>query len=98
MLASEGHQLLERIHEFASVVTQRLDTMSFPEQQALARTVLEEVVLCGDTVKLYFKIPLPKPRPSDPSTGGSTGNGGLSNQFDLRSRSDQRVDMWVIAS
>ena len=92
---SEGSKLLERIQAFASVLTQRLDTMSFSERQALVRTVLEEVVLCGDTVKLYFKIPLPKASPPEPPTGGSPGNGGVSSRFDLRSRSDQRVQMWM---
>jgi site-specific DNA recombinase len=70
--AREGHQLLERIQEFASMLTQRLDSMSFPERQALVRAVLEEVVVCGDTVKLYLKIPLPKPPPAAPHSGEST--------------------------
>ena len=46
-------------------------------------------------MKLYFKIPLPKASPPEPPTGGSTGNGGVSRRFDLRSRSDQRVKMWM---
>jgi site-specific DNA recombinase len=96
--ATEGCHLFERIQAFTSVLTQRLDTMSFPERQALVRAIIEEVVLCGDTVKLYFKIPLPKADPPNPAPGGSTGNrgggqarnGGLSSRFDLRSRSGHR--------
>lgn len=91
--ASEGRHLFGRINALASVFTQRLDTMTFSERQALVRTVIEEVELCGDTVKIYLKIPLPKASPPPPSTDGSTGNrgtarrkGGLSSGFDLRSR------------
>lgn len=93
---SEGRKIIERIRVFSSVLTQRLDTMSFSERQALVRTVIEEVVLCGDAVKIYFKIPLPKPDPSAPGTDGSFENRGdgrvdagcLSSRFDLRSRAD----------
>ena len=83
--ATEEHQLLERINTFTSVITQRLDEMDFPQRQALVRTVLEEVVLCGDTVKLYFKIPLPRPPISTTEADGPTGNGGVSSRLDLRS-------------
>jgi site-specific DNA recombinase len=86
--ATEGNRLLERIHQFASVITQRLEEMNFQERQALVRAVLEEVVLCGDTVKLYFKIPLPKPAP-----GGTAGNGGVSSKSDLRSRAREGVSV-----
>ena len=95
---SEGRKIIERIRGFSSVLTQRLDTMSFSERQALVRTVIEEVVLCGDAVKIYFKIPLPKPDPSAPGTDGSLENRGdgrvdtgcLSSRFDLRSRAGFR--------
>jgi site-specific DNA recombinase len=93
--ACEGHDLLERIHQFGSILTQRLDSMSFRERQTLVRTVVEEVVIFEDTVKLYFRIPLPTVRSPDPSPSESTGNrggevsgcGGVSSRLDLRSRS-----------
>jgi site-specific DNA recombinase len=99
--ACEGHDLLERLQEFGSVLTQRLDSMSFQQRQALVRTVVEEVVICGDTVKLYFKIPLPTRCPPDSSPSGSTGNHngagpateGVSSGFNLRSRSNDTVDV-----
>ena len=95
---SEGHKIIERIRGFSSALTQRLDTMNFWERQALVRTVIEEVVLCGNEVKIYFKIPLPKPDPSTPGVDGALGNRGdgsagvrrLSNRFDLRSRAGSR--------
>ena len=72
--------------------------MNFWERQALVRTVIEQVVLCGDAVKIYFKIPLPKPDPSAPGTDGSDEDRGdgkvdigrLSSRFDLRSRARLR--------
>jgi len=93
--AREGHQLLERIQEFASMLTHRLDLMNFPERQALVRAVLEEVVVCGDTVKIYFKIPLPKPPPATPPSGESTEKDAGSSKSHLRSRSNKRVDVRV---
>ncbi|MCP3995807.1 MAG: recombinase family protein [bacterium] len=84
--ATQDHQLLDRINQFASVITKRLEEMDFHEQQALVRTVLEEVVLCGDTIKLYFKIPLPRPPASSPESDGPAGNRAVSSGFDLRSR------------
>ena len=85
--AGEGEHLLERLDGFASLLTDRLDAMSFEQRQALVRAVLEEVVLCGDTVKLYFKIPLPKPPPpARPPGGGSRRKPQVSSEFALRSR------------
>ncbi|MGA2264379.1 MAG: recombinase family protein, partial [Acidobacteriota bacterium] len=77
--------LLGRIEEFTSRVTDRLDGMSFAERQALARVVLDEVVLDGHDVHIYFKLPLPK-RPADDSNN-SVGNlkRKVSRRFSLRS-------------
>ena len=93
--AAEDHQLLERINQFASVITHRLEDMDFHERQTLVRTVLEEVVLCGDTIKLYFKIPLPRPPVSGPESDGPAGNRAVSSRFDLRSRREQSVEVDV---
>jgi len=54
----EGNQLLSKISLFTSTITDKLDNMTFHERQALAREVLEEVVICDNLVKLFFKIPL----------------------------------------
>jgi len=62
--------LLGRIEEFTSKVTDKLGRMSFGERQALARMVLDEVVLDGHEVHIYFKLPLPK-RTTDDSNNRS---------------------------
>ena len=101
--ASEGRKLLERLQDFTSVATRRLDTMRFSERQALVRTVIEQVVLSGNIVHIYFKIPLPKPSPSGPEIDGVPGTGALerphagrlSSRFDLRSRADQSMGMGI---
>ncbi|MBU0641215.1 MAG: recombinase family protein [Planctomycetes bacterium] len=93
--ATEDHQLLERISTFAASITQRLDQMDFHQRQALVRAVLEEVVLCDDTVKLYFKIPLPRPPTSSTEAGGPTRRPGVSSSLDLRSRRDSRRGVWA---
>ncbi len=64
--ASGRNQLLARISDFTSAVTRKLDEMTFPEKQTLLRTVLKEVGINGNAVKLYFKIPLPKPQKKTP--------------------------------
>jgi hypothetical protein len=53
------NQLLSRLSNFTATITERLDCMTFHERQALARELLEEVVICDNVVKLYFKIPIP---------------------------------------
>ena len=57
---SEGKQLLTRMRDFTNAIARKLDDMSFQEKQALARTVLSDVIINGDVVKLLFKIPLPR--------------------------------------
>ena len=97
-LACEGHDLLERLNEFGSTIRQRLDSMSFEERQKLIRAVVEEVVICGNIVKIYFKIPLPPSSPNNPSPTSPTanrGNGvsgrvGMSRGLNLRSHSGHR--------
>jgi len=63
--ASDDNQILSRLSNFTSTITGRLDSMTFHERQELAREVLEEVVICDNIVKLYFKIPLPSPEKSN---------------------------------
>ena len=57
--SSKDNRLLSRLSNFTATITERLDCMNFHEQQALARELLEEVVICDNVVKLYFRIPLP---------------------------------------
>jgi site-specific DNA recombinase len=85
--------LAERLHNFTSAITQRLDTMTFHERQTLVRSVLEEVVIHDNVVKLYLKIPVPKPNPNPPGTPGPRIDPSLSTQFDLRSRAGARRDL-----
>jgi site-specific DNA recombinase len=91
--------LLDRIEDFSHAVTSRLDTMSFPERQKLMRAVLHEVVLDGDQVHLYFKIPLPPPKggttKGEGEGEGAEKNGSVSSKSCLRSRSDQAVEVNV---
>jgi hypothetical protein len=56
--------LLTKISHFTSTITEKLDGMTFHERQALARQVLEEVVICDNTVKLFFKVPMTNNNPS----------------------------------
>jgi hypothetical protein len=59
--------------------------MSFAERQALARLVLDEVVLEGHEVHIYFKLPLPKRPADDPDNGGGNVKRKVSRRFSLRS-------------
>jgi hypothetical protein len=63
---SAGRQLLTRITDFTKTIRARLDDMTFHEKQDLVRSVLSEVVINGSTVKLLFKIPLPKTKGTAP--------------------------------
>ena len=82
---SEGKQLLTRIRDFTNAIAGKLDEMSFHEKQTLARTVLSEVIINGDTVKLLFKIPLPRVKKTALSAGSRRPSEGLSKELDLRS-------------
>jgi site-specific DNA recombinase len=87
--ASQDDQLLSRLSNFTSTITERLDNMTFHERQALTRELLEEVVICDNVVKLYFKIPLPSPeRPSDQKKLQKKSR--VSSELILRSRGDYR--------
>jgi site-specific DNA recombinase len=82
-------ELLGRIEEFTSRVTDKLDRMSFAERQALARMVLDEVVLDGHEVHIYFKLPLPKRMTADSNDDSGDTKRKVSRRFSLRScRSD----------
>ena len=85
--ASGRNELLTRISHFTSAITHKLDEMTFAEKQTVVRTVLKEVGINGNTVKLYFKIPLPKAekKTSERSSASSPKN-ALSSELDLRSR------------
>ena len=84
--AGAGEKLFTRLREFTSAVTQKLDTMTFHEKQVLVRTVIEEVVIHDNVVKLYFKIPLPKPEPDSPPGTKPRSYPSLSSELNLRSR------------
>jgi site-specific DNA recombinase len=88
-------ELLGRIEEFTSRITDRLDGMSFAERQALARLVLDEVVLEGHEVQIYFKLPLPKRPADDTDNGGGNVKRRVSRRFSLRSCRNQGVAVWV---
>jgi site-specific DNA recombinase len=85
--------LSARLHDFTATISQRLDTMTFHERQTLVRSVLEEVVINDNLIKLYLKIPLPKLDPDPPGTPKPCVNRSMSTQFDLRSRAGGRVNV-----
>ena len=87
---SASQSLSRRLCDFTSAITDRLDTMNFHERQLLVRTILEEVVIHDNVVKLYFKIPLPKPDPEPPKSPKRRADGPLSSQLELRSRPGKR--------
>ena len=73
-LAATGSRALShadaaaRITAFAHETASRLEAMTFAQRQQLLRTILEKVVVTGDRVELFFKIPLPPPtQPRGPS-------------------------------
>jgi hypothetical protein len=94
-LALQQHQQSEddhfrgRLSDFTATVTEKLDRMTFHERQALARELLEEVVIRDNVVKLYFKIPLPA---SEPSSGQKKleKKSRVSSELILRSRGGPR--------
>jgi len=88
--SSEGKQLLSRISNFTAAVTDKLDNMTFHEKQTLAREVLEEVVICDNVVRLYFKIPLPITEQS------SQKKIGVSSELILRTRPGQPLQVLKI--
>ena len=95
-MALDSKQVLDRIEGFTRLVTTKLDTMSFHERQALARSVLDEVVLEGEQVRLHFKIPLPPPTGGPPGDKGAPRKRPVSSQFALRSTCDQEVGVRVV--
>lgn len=65
-----------RITAFAHETASRLEAMTFAQRQQLLRTILEKVVVTGDRVELFFKIPLPPPpQPKGPSSTRRDGGG-----------------------
>ena len=91
----EGKNILSRIEDFTTSIASKLDTMNFHERQLLARTVLEEAVLDGSHVHLYFKIPLPICPKDPPETSELQSGRFVSSQFDLRSRRHNSVNVRI---
>ena len=92
---AEGNQLLTRIRDFTNAIAGKLDDMSFHEKQTLARTILSEVLIDGDTVKLLFKIPLPKVKKTSLSKTNTPPSGALSKELDLRSHRDDSMNVRI---
>jgi len=88
--ATDGKQLLSRIKDFTSTVTENIDRMSFFQKQKLARTILQEVVIHDNVIKIYFKIPLPKPKNDAPKSKRIQSDNEVSSELILRSRGDTR--------
>ncbi|WP_371666456.1 recombinase family protein [Streptomyces sp. NBC_00289] len=67
-LAQTG-QLRDRIADFTSRARAGIDALDFDRQQALLRTVIEEIEVTGRHVKIHLRIPLDEPpqQPTPPS-------------------------------
>ena len=87
---SAGRQLLTRITDFTRTIRDKLDDITFHEKRDLVRSVLSEVVINGSTVKLLFKIPLPKTKGTDPPDNHRHAPSTLSTELYLRSRGGHR--------
>ncbi len=70
-----------RITAFADQTADRLEAMTFAQRQQLLRTILEKVVVSGDRVELFFKIPLlPPAQPNGPSSPRRDDGRGLRSE------------------
>jgi len=83
---SDGKQLLSRIKDFTSMVAKNIDSMSFFQKQKLVRTILHEVVIHDNVVKIYVKIPLPKLRNDASQSKRRQSENKVSSELILRSR------------
>ena len=88
--ASHGEQLLTRIRSFTTTVASSIDRLSFFEKQKLVRTIVHEVVICDGTVKIYFKIPLPKLEKDSSISHVKRPENRVSSELGLRSRCGYR--------
>jgi len=88
--ASDGKQLLSRIEDFTSTVTKNIDRMSFFQKQKLVRTIVHEVVIHDNVVKIYVKIPLPKLKNDVVQSKRIQSENRVSSELILRSRSGDR--------
>jgi len=91
--ASDGKQLLSRIKDFTSTVTKNIDKMSFFQKQKLVRTIVQEVVIHDNVVKIYVKIPLPKLKTDAAQSKRIQSENKVSSELILRSRGDNTVKM-----
>jgi site-specific DNA recombinase len=89
--ACGGRSLMNRIGEFTRTVTENLDVMRFHDRQALARTLLDEVVLEDRDVTLHLRIPLPRPSPAADVPKPEQPEGATSKGSPLRSLHDQNA-------
>jgi len=88
--ASDGEQLLSRIKGFTSTVTKNIDRMSFFQKQKLVRTIVHEVAIHDNVVKIYVKIPLPKLKNDAVQSKRIQSDKKVSSELILRSRGNPR--------
>jgi hypothetical protein len=88
--ASDGKKLLSRIKDFTSTVSKNIDRMSFFQKQKLVRTILQEVVIHDNVVKIYVKIPLPKLKDDASQSKRIQSENKVSCELILRSRGSDR--------
>ena len=93
--ASDGKQLLSRIQNFTKTVTKNIENLSFFQKQRLVRTVLHEVVINNNVVKMYFKIPLPKLQRNESKFNTIQAENKVSSKLNLCSCGNQCMQVWM---
>ena len=84
--ASRGKSILSKIKMFSTAVSNNIENMPFYQKQKLVRTIVKEIVICDNIVKIYFKIPLSSPVENEKPELQKQGRDKVSNQLNLRSR------------
>jgi site-specific DNA recombinase len=89
-------RVTETLADFCAKLHARADALDVTEKQTIARLLIQEVLVSGDTIVIRHSIPLLKPQPD--GTGSSTppaitprGAAGNAGGYLLRSGSNQSV-------
>lgn len=70
--------------------------MSFFQKQKLVRTIVQEVVIHDNVVKIYVKIPLPKLKTDAAQSKRIQSENKVSSELILRSRCHDTVNVRVV--
>jgi site-specific DNA recombinase len=87
---SHSSDVLSRIQTFTKAVSNNIEKLTFHQKQKLARTVLKEVVIHDNVVKIYFKIPLISHKENKQMQPKLQCRNKVSSQLNLRSHDSSR--------